>query len=123
MRPNLRLLQIEGTAAALHRATTESLLESVDISGSQLIVVAAPPVRSSSTSLEWVEATDTCLLLVTRWHTPSRAVTDAVQVLNLGGANVAGVVLTEGRRRRRGRRPRRVDVPAATGAAVAPASG
>jgi non-specific protein-tyrosine kinase len=74
------------------RALLEELLESSDF-----VVLNAPPVDRSPSSLVWGRLADATVLVVDRRKTPTRAVSEAVQSFSLVGANLIGTVLARQR--------------------------
>jgi capsular polysaccharide biosynthesis protein/Mrp family chromosome partitioning ATPase len=74
------------------RELLEQLLQSSDF-----VVLNAPPVDRSPSSLVWGRLVDATVLVVDRRKTPTRAVSEAVQSFSLVGANLVGTVLARQR--------------------------
>jgi capsular polysaccharide biosynthesis protein/Mrp family chromosome partitioning ATPase len=62
---------------------------------SDFVVLNAPPVDRSPSSLVWGRAADATVLVVDRRKTTRRSVSDAVQTFALVGANLIGTVLAK----------------------------
>ena len=71
----------------------EHVADSADV-----VIIDAPPVSRSSTTLTLARAADATLLVVSRGTTTRNAVADALASLSLVGANVIGTVIAEPRK-------------------------
>lgn len=63
------------------------------LADADFVVLNAPPVDRSPSSLVWGRVADATILVVDRRKTTRRAVTEAVQTFSLVGANLIGTVL------------------------------
>jgi succinoglycan biosynthesis transport protein ExoP len=75
------------------RALLNGLLEEADV-----VVVNAPPLARSPSTLVWAHVADATLLVVRRGNSKREAVSDAVKSLSVIGASLIGTVLRERRR-------------------------
>jgi non-specific protein-tyrosine kinase len=75
-------------------ASAQALLRRL-LESSDFVVVNAPPVDRSPSSLVWGRATDATVLVVDRRRTTRRSVSEAVQTFALVGANLIGTVLSK----------------------------
>jgi tyrosine-protein kinase len=63
------------------------------LTGADLVVLTAPPVDGSASSMVWAHAADATLLVVERDHTKREQMVPAVESLRIAEANVIGTVL------------------------------
>lgn len=64
---------------------------------SDRVVLAAPSVESSQSTLVWAHVADATVLVVRRGKSKRDTVSEAVQALRLSGARIAGSVIRDGR--------------------------
>ena len=82
--------QIAGQAFATHLAQLRSQF--------QLIVIEAPPVLSSSDTVEMARAADVCLLAVDPRGSDPKDLADGVHALSTAGTEILGSIMIEARR-------------------------
>jgi receptor protein-tyrosine kinase len=75
------------------RLLLENLLSETDI-----VVLNAPPVERSPSTLVWARVADATVLVVRRGNSKRETVGDAVKTLSVVGGNLIGTVFREGRR-------------------------
>ena len=81
-----------GTPGLFDLGRAQELLERL-LDSADFVVLNAPPVDRSPTSLIWGRVADATVLVVDRRKTTRRSVAEAVQTFSLVGANLIGTVL------------------------------
>ena len=74
-----------------------SLLEQL-LADSDVVVLNAPPVERSPSTLVWARVADATVLVVRRGNSKRERVADAVRTISVVGGNLIGTVFREGRR-------------------------
>lgn len=67
------------------------------LADSERVILAAPSVESSQSTLVWAHVADATILVVRRGKSRRETVSEAVQALRLSGARIAGSVIRDGR--------------------------
>lgn len=86
-----------GGQTLFDRGRARAVLEGL-FTSSEFVVLNAPPVDRSPSSLVWAQAADATVLVVDSRKTTRQSVTEAVQSFSLVGANLVGTVWRQGTR-------------------------
>ena len=90
--PRLIVIQPRKPSEPLHPQQAAETIEHL-LTGADLVVLTAPPVDSSASSMVWAHAADATLLVAERDHTKREHLSPAVNSLRVAEANVIGAVL------------------------------
>jgi succinoglycan biosynthesis transport protein ExoP len=91
-RPRLIVVQPRKPSEPLYPEQAAETIEHL-LTGADLVVLTAPPVDGSASSMVWAHAADATLLVAERDHTKREQMGPAVESLRIAEANVIGTVL------------------------------
>jgi tyrosine-protein kinase len=94
--PRLIVIQPRKPSEQLYPQQAAETIEHL-LTGADLVVLTAPPVDTSASSMVWAHAADATLLVAERDHTKREQVGPAVESLRIAEANVIGTVLCDDR--------------------------
>jgi polysaccharide biosynthesis transport protein len=90
--PRLIVVQPRKPSEPLYPQQAAETIEQL-LTGADLVVLTAPPVDGSASSMVWAHAADATLLVAERDHTKREQLGPAVESLRIAEANVIGTVL------------------------------
>jgi capsular polysaccharide biosynthesis protein len=90
--PRLIVIQPRKPSEPLYPQQAAETIEHL-LTGADLVVLTAPPVDGSASSMVWANAADATLLVAERDHTKREQMGPAVESLRIAEANVIGTVL------------------------------
>jgi capsular polysaccharide biosynthesis protein len=90
--PRLIVVQPRKPSEPLYPQQAAETIEHL-LTGADLVVLTAPPVDGSASSMVWAHAADATLLVAERDHTKREQMGPAVESLRIAEANVIGTVL------------------------------
>jgi polysaccharide biosynthesis transport protein len=90
--PRLIVVQPRKPSEPLYPEQAAETIEHL-LTGADLVVLTAPPVDGSASSMVWAHAADATLLVAERDHTKREQMVPAVESLRIAEANVIGTVL------------------------------
>jgi succinoglycan biosynthesis transport protein ExoP len=90
--PRLIVIQPRKPSEPLYPEQAAETIEHL-LMGADLVVLTAPPVDGSASSMVWAHAADATLLVAERDHTKREQMGPAVESLRIAEANVIGTVL------------------------------
>jgi capsular polysaccharide biosynthesis protein len=90
--PRLIVIQPRKPSEPLYPQQAAETIEHL-LTGADLVVLTAPPVDGSASSMVWANAADATLLVAVRDHTKREQMVPAVESLRIAEANVIGTVL------------------------------
>jgi polysaccharide biosynthesis transport protein len=90
--PRLMVIQPRKPPEPLYPEQAAETIEHL-LTGADLVVLTAPPVDGSASSMVWAHAADATLLVAERDHTKRERMSPAVESLRIAEANVIGTVL------------------------------
>ena len=90
--PRLIVIQPRKPSEPLYPQQAAETIEHL-LTGADLVVLTAPPIDSSASSMVWAHAADATLLVAERDHTKREQMGPAVESLRVAEANVIGTVL------------------------------
>jgi succinoglycan biosynthesis transport protein ExoP len=90
--PRLIVVQPRKPSEPLYPEQAAETIEHL-LTGADLVVLTAPPVDGSASSMVWANAADATLLVAERDHTKREQMGPAVESLRIAEANVIGTVL------------------------------
>jgi capsular polysaccharide biosynthesis protein len=90
--PRLIVVQPRKPSEPLYPQQAADAIEHL-LTGADLVVLTAPPVDGSASSMVWAHAADATLLVAERDHTKREQLGPAVESLRIAEANVIGTVL------------------------------
>jgi receptor protein-tyrosine kinase len=90
--PRLIVVQLRKPSEPLYPAQAAEAIEHL-LTGADLVVLTAPPVDGSASSMVWAHAADATLLVAERDRTKREQMVPAVESLRIAEANVIGTVL------------------------------
>jgi succinoglycan biosynthesis transport protein ExoP len=90
--PRLIVVQPRKPSEPLYPQQAAETIEHL-LTGADLVVLTAPPVDGSASSMVWAHAADATLLVAERDHTKREQLGPAVESLRIAEANVIGTVL------------------------------
>jgi polysaccharide biosynthesis transport protein len=90
--PRLIVIQPRKPSEPLYPQQAAETIEHL-LTGADLVVMTAPPVDGSASSMVWAHAADATLLVAERDHTKREQMSPAVESLRIAEANVIGTVL------------------------------
>ena len=90
--PRLIVIQPRKPSEPLYPQQAAETIEHL-LTGADLVVLTAPPVDGSASSMVWAHAADATLLVAERDHTKREQMAPAVESLRIAEANVIGTVL------------------------------
>jgi succinoglycan biosynthesis transport protein ExoP len=90
--PRLIVIQPRKPSEPLYPEQAAETIEHL-LTGADLVVLTAPPVDGSASSMVWAHAADATLLVAERDHTKREQMGPAVESLRIAEANVIGTVL------------------------------
>jgi len=90
--PQLIVVQPRKPSEPLYPEQAAETIEHL-LTGADLVVLTAPPVDGSASSMVWAHAADATLLVAERDHTKREQMVPAVESLRIAEANVIGTVL------------------------------
>jgi capsular polysaccharide biosynthesis protein len=90
--PRLIVIQPRKPSEPLYPEQAAETIEHL-LTGADLVVLTAPPVDGSASSMVWAHAADATLLVAERDHTKRERMSPAVESLRIAEANVIGTVL------------------------------
>ena len=90
--PRLIVIQPRKPSEPLYPQQAAETIEHL-LTGADLVVLTAPPVDGSASSMVWAHAADATLLVAERDHTKREQMGPAVESLRIAEANVIGTVL------------------------------
>jgi receptor protein-tyrosine kinase len=90
--PRLIVVQPRKPSEPLYPQQAADTIEHL-LTGADLVVLTAPPVDGSASSMVWAHAADATLLVAERDHTKREQLGPAVESLRIAEANVIGTVL------------------------------
>jgi capsular polysaccharide biosynthesis protein len=90
--PRLIVVQPRKPSEPLYPQQASETIEHL-LTGADLVVLTAPPVDGSASSMVWAHAADATLLVAERDHTKREQMGPAVESLRIAEANVIGTVL------------------------------
>jgi len=90
--PQLIVIQPRKPSETLYPEQAAETIEHL-LTGADLVVLTAPPVDGSASSMVWAHAADATLLVAERHHTKREQMGPAVETLRIAEANVIGTVL------------------------------
>jgi tyrosine-protein kinase len=90
--PRLIVIQPRKPSEPLYAEQAAETIEHL-LTGADLVVLTAPPVDGSASSMVWAHAADATLLVAERDHTKREQMGPAVESLRIAEANVIGTVL------------------------------
>ena len=92
--PRLIVVQPRKPSEPLYPEQAAETIEHL-LTGADLVVLTAPPVDGSASSMVWAHAADATVLVAERDHTKREQMSPAVESLRVAEANVIGTVLCE----------------------------
>jgi receptor protein-tyrosine kinase len=90
--PRLTVVQPRKPSEPLYPQQAAETIEHL-LTGADLVVLTAPPVDGSASSMVWAHAADATVLVAERDHTKREQMGPAVESLRIAEANVIGTVL------------------------------
>jgi receptor protein-tyrosine kinase len=90
--PRLIVVQPRKPSEPLYPEQAAETIEHL-LTGADVVVLTAPPVDGSASSMVWAHAADATLLVAERDHTKREQMVPAVESLRIAEANVIGTVL------------------------------